>query len=294
MDGPRRVRTNGIELAVWTAGPEEGPAVVLLHGFPECAHGWARQVPALARAGFRCVVPDLRGYGASDRPLRVRDYAVDVLVADVLGLMDAEGRRRFHVVAHDWGGILGWHLALDHADRVASFAALNIPHPEVMWRKVWSSPAQARRSWYILAFQVPGLAERLLTPDRLTRALLSSAGDRPFTPEDLAVYRGAWTRPGAVRAMVSWYRAALRHRRRPRGARVARPTRIVWGQADTALGWEMATESAARCDDVTLHLLPGVGHFVQHNAAAEVTRLLLEFLESHRGEPGCGPAGDIR
>lgn len=288
-----RVRTADVTLTVFTHGPVAGPAVVLLHGFPECAHGWSRQVPALAEAGYFCVVPELRGYADSDRPPRVADYRVERLVDDVIRVADHFGRRRFHVVAHDWGGVLGWHLAADHGERVASHASLNIPHPGVMIRHLLTSPRQLAKSWYLFAFQLPGLAERLLTPERLGRVMFANTTTRPFDADDLAVYRAAWGQPGAVSSMVAWYRAAARHPVRPRHDRVRRPTLVVFGQQDRALDWRMASPSAARCDDAAVHLLPDAGHFVQHDAPAQVNRLLLDFLDRHRHEPETGPAGGV-
>lgn len=287
-----RVATNGVTLTVHTAGPPDGPMVLLLHGFPESADGWRRQLPALAAAGWFCVAPDLRGYADSDRPARVRDYRVDTLVADVLGVADHFGRARFHVVSHDWGGILGWWLALDHAPRVASFAALNIPHPRVMLRHVLTTPRQMRKSWYILAFQLP-FAERALTVDALTRVMFGNTTTKPFTPDEVAGWQERWSPPGAARSMIAWYRAVLRHPVWPRNDRVTRPTAIVFGQRDLALDWRMAPLSAARCDDAAVHLLPDAGHFVQHDAADEVNALLLDFLGRHRGEPGTGPSAGV-
>lgn len=287
-----RVATNGVTLTVHTAGPVDGPLVLLLHGFPESADGWCRQLPALVEAGYFCVAPDLRGYVDSDRPPRVRDYRVDTLVADVLGLADHFGRARFHVVSHDWGGILGWWLALDHGPRVASFATLNIPHPRVMLRHVLTSPHQLRKSWYIFAFQLP-FADRLLTPDRLTRVMFGNTTTKPFGPDEVARWREGWSAPGAAWSMIAWYRAVVRHPVLPRNDRVARPTLVIFGQRDLALDWRMAERSAARCDDVALHLLPDAGHFVQHDAAAEVNALLLDFLGRHRGEPGTGPPAGV-
>jgi pimeloyl-ACP methyl ester carboxylesterase len=287
-----RVATNGITLTVHTAGPLDGPMVLLLHGFPECAHGWSRQVPALAEAGYFCVVPEQRGYADSDRPPRVRDYRLEHLCADALGVADHFGRARFHVVSHDWGGVVGWSLALDHAPRVASFTALNIPHPGVMLRHL-ATPGQLRKSWYIFAFQLPWLAERLLTVDRLTRLMFANTVTKPFTEDDLAAYRAAWTAPGAIGSMVAWYRAIVRRPRLPRNDRVTRPAMVVFGQRDLALDWRMAPSSVDRCDAGELHLLPDAAHFVQHDAPAEVNRLLLDFLGRHRGEPGTGPGAGV-
>lgn len=283
MSATRRVRTNGIELEVHTLGPEDGPMVLMLHGFPECAHGWMRQAPSLAEQGFFCVVPDQRGYGRSDKPRRLRDYRMDVLVEDARGLIDAHGRAKAHVVCHDWGGAVGWTLATTHRDRVATLSALNMPHPGVMARYL-RTPAQLRRSWYMFAFLLPGLPERALARDDhagLVRAMSANTEREVYSAEDLAAYRDAWSQPGALSAMLRWYRAALLRPTIPKLTRCLVPTQIVFGQRDRALDWHMAVESAALCDDVSLHLIEDAAHFVQHDVPEEVTRLLLDFLDAH-------------
>ncbi|MCB9688236.1 MAG: alpha/beta hydrolase [Alphaproteobacteria bacterium] len=283
MSTTRRVRTNGIELEVRTLGPEDGPMVLMLHGFPECAHGWMRQAPALAEQGWFCVLPDQRGYGRSDKPPRLRDYRMGVLVDDARGLIDAFGRPKAHVVCHDWGGAVGWTLATTHPERVATLSALNMPHPGVMARHL-RTPKQLRRSWYMFAFLLPRLPERAMTRDdhaELVRALFANTVRKAYSPEDLAAYREVWSQPGALSAMLRWYRAALLRPTIPALTRCVVPTQIVFGQQDRALDWQMAVDSAALCDDVALHLIEDAAHFVQHDVPERVTRLLLDFLGAH-------------
>jgi pimeloyl-ACP methyl ester carboxylesterase len=288
---PSRVKVNGIELAVTTAGPPDGPMVLLLHGFPECAHGWSRQVGPLAEQGYFCVVPDQRGYATSDKPPRVADYAVGHLVADAEGLIDHFGRARCHVVSHDWGGVVGWTLAAERPERVASLTAMNIPHPRVFARFL-RTPGQLARSWYIFALQLPWLPEWRMRRDGydvLVRTMFTHTVHRPYSPEDLAAYREAWGQPGALEGMVNWYRAAARRPTLPRAARVTVPTLIVFGEQDRALDARMAALSAELCDDVRLELLPDAAHFVQHDAPDAVNRFLREFLGAHRGAGGTTP-----
>ena len=150
---------DGVRLHAVLAGPPGGEPVVLLHGFPEFWYGWRHQIGPLAAAGYRVIALDQRGYNANDKPPRVRDYAVDRLAADVAAALDALGVRRAAVVGHDWGGGVGWWLALTRPERVSRLAVINCPHPEAMRRTLWSDVGQLMRSWYVFAWQLPRLPE---------------------------------------------------------------------------------------------------------------------------------------
>ncbi len=275
------MQANGVRLHVVEAGPRDGPPVVLLHGFPELWYGWRRQIGPLAEAGFRVIVPDQRGYGRSDKPAGVAAYRIETLAADIVGLLDAAGVERASVVGHDWGAVVAWWLALAHPERVSRLAILNVPHPAVMRRHLVSSPRQMARSWYVFFFQLPGLPERFLARDgfaNLARAVRSGRRGT-CTDEDLAVYREAWAQPGALTAMVNWYRAALRTggQRLPR-IRVGVETLVLWGARDRFLGREMAGESAALCDRGQLEVFEKATHWLQHDEAEAVNDRLVRFL----------------
>jgi pimeloyl-ACP methyl ester carboxylesterase len=144
-----RIATNGITLNVAQAGPADGPLLVLLHGFPEFWYEWHKHLPALAAARFCVWAPDQRGYNTSDKPPQVRDYTLDHLAADVIGLIDAAGRERAIVVGHDWGGAVAWWLASNQPERLEKLVIINVPHPLVMRRLLRTSPRQLLRSWYM-------------------------------------------------------------------------------------------------------------------------------------------------
>jgi len=277
----RFVRANGIRLHVVEAGPEGGPPVVLLHGFPELWYGWRGQLGALADAGFRVIVPDQRGYGLSEKPAGVAAYDVKTLAADVVGLLDACGLAEASIVGHDWGAVVAWWLALAHPERVSRLGVLNVPHPAVMRGHLLSNPRQVARSWYVFFFQLPRLPERFLARNdfaNLARAVRSGRRGT-CTDADLAVYREAWARPGALTGMVNWYRAALRSasRRLPR-LRVGVETLVLWGARDRFLGREMAGESAALCERGRLELFEQATHWLQHDEKDAVNERLLRFL----------------
>jgi epoxide hydrolase 4 len=281
----RFVETNGIRLHVAEAGSPEGPLVMLLHGFPEFWYGWRRQIPALSQAG-RCVwVPDQRGYGQSDKPVPVRAYRLETLGADILGLIDAAGVSQVDLVGHDWGGAVAWWLAANHPERIRRLIVLNCPHPLVMQRQLRRSPRQLLRSWYMLFFQIPGLPEAIARWGNwrwLTNSLQATNRPGTFSPDDLAHYREAWSRPGAYRAMIHWYRAGLRYSATwPGGGRIRVPTLLMWGVEDRFLGREMAAPSVALCQEGRLIEI-AASHWVQHEEPERVNRLIVEFLSSGR------------
>lgn len=271
-----------VKLHAVEAGPESGPLVLLLHGFPEFWYGWRRQIGPLAAAGYRVLAPDQRGYNLSEKPHGVAAYGLDRLAGDVLGLLDALGRERAFLVGHDWGGAVAWWTAIRHPERIEKLAILNMPHPRVMQRFVLRDRAQRKRSSYIFLFQLPWLPERRMTAKNFASpeaALAKTSRPGTFSDDELARYRAAWSQPGAVHAMLQWYRAALRARpARPESTRVRVPTLLVWGTKDRFLGREMAEPSIARCDQGRLVLVDEAGHWVQHEEPERVSRLLLDFL----------------
>jgi pimeloyl-ACP methyl ester carboxylesterase len=276
------VPTNGLRLHVVQCGPEDGLLVMLLHGFPEFWYAWRNQIEVLAAAGFRVWAPDQRGYNLSDKPRRVRDYAIDELAGDIIGLMDAAGREKAAVVGHDWGAAVAWHLAAHHPGRLSRVAILNVPHPRVLGRALLRRPGQLLKSWYVFFFQLPWLPEALVKRRRwqfARWALRSTSRPGTFGTEELAQYEAAWARPGAARGMLNWYRAAVRFGSRlGKTGRVAIPVRIIWGERDVFLKRELAQESLAFCDNAELTYLPA-SHWVQHEMPAEVNQLLLQFLK---------------
>ncbi len=281
------VRANGLRFAVHTAG--EGDKLALcLHGFPEAWFSWRHQMPLLAKLGYRVWAPDLRGYGDSDRPGRTSDYAVDRLVDDIAGLIDASGSKDVTLVAHDWGGHLAWELATTGVRPLSRLVNMNIPHPRVMTRAIWGGNlAQVRRSWYIFAFQIPGFAERFLSRndhEAIANAFRGMAIDKSRFPDELLdLYRANAAKPGAIKAMVSYYRAALRNpTKRKHVEKLETPTLLIWGEDDTALGKELAIESCDLVKDITLELIPKCSHWVQQEQPEKVNAILERWLTTPR------------
>lgn len=272
---------NGVKLHAVLAGPEQGPLVILLHGFPEFWYGWRQQIDVLANAGYRVLVPDQRGYNTSDKPSGIRNYGIDVLAGDVVGLIDAMGREKAVVVGHDWGAAVAWWTAITHPDRVERLVIMNVPHPIVM-QKHLRGLKQMRKSWYMFYFQLPWMPERgFLKGDsrRALRGIQKTANPGTFSDADMEHYREAWQQPGAMTGMINWYRAAFRVKpSRADSVRVKPPTLVIWGMKDQFLGSEMAQPSVDYCEDGRLERIDEATHWVQHDEPERVNRLLLDFI----------------
>lgn len=274
------IRANGLALFAVAAGPPDGPLVLLLHGFPEGAYGWRAQLGALAAAGYRVVAPDGRGYGRSAKPDGVRAYGLDRLVGDVVGLIAALGRDRAAIVGHDWGAIVAWMVAARHPSWATRLAILNVPHPATIGPFLRAHRSQWLRSWYIAFFQLPWLPEATLRAGNyafLTRSLTGTSRPGTFSEAELARYRAAWAEPGALTAMLHWYRALVRFGGTSATPRVAVPTLILWGVHDRFLDRRLAAASLDWCDDGRLIELDA-SHWVQHEAATRVNGALVGWL----------------
>jgi pimeloyl-ACP methyl ester carboxylesterase len=278
----RTIATNGIRLHAVEAGPEGGPLLILLHGFPEFWYGWRHQIEPLAAAGFRVLAPDQRGYNLSDKPKKISAYNVDLLARDVLGLIDDAGADKACIAGHDWGGVVAWWLGIRYPERVRKIALLNIPHPVVMQRALRKSPEQRKKSSYIFFFQLPWLPERSFRAGSFTagvKALQRTSRPGTFSDADLDLYREAWSQPGAVRSMIHWYRAALRAKPKiPASPRVRVPTLLLWGERDRFLGRELAQPSIDLCDGGRLEFFEEASHWLQHEEPERVNGELVRFF----------------
>ncbi len=273
----RALRLGELVFDVRLAGPPSGELVVLLHGFPQTERCWTAQVEALAGAGYRVAAPDQRGYSPGARPREVGAYAIDLLVGDVLALAAALGAERFHLVGHDWGGLVAWHLAGRHPERLRSLVAVSTPHPAAIGQALegWD---QRRRSSYVALFRSPLAEPLLLGAGRLgLRATLAASG---LPPRVAAPYLRALGTREALGAALAWYRAnGLSVCDLPP---VAVPSILAWGERDPALG----PEAARRCGEhVTgpyrLAVLPRAGHWLPELHAPALTPLVTGWIAEH-------------
>ncbi|UIO99429.1 alpha/beta fold hydrolase [Halobaculum sp. CBA1158] len=277
----RFVEANDRTFHVVEAGPDDGELVLLLHGFPEFWYGWRDQIRPLANEGYRVVVPDQRGYNRSERPDRVRDYRIEELADDATGLIDAYDRETAALVGHDWGGIVGWWVALHAPERLSAFVPVNAPHPTALRRRLRSDPSQLLRSSYAGFFQLPRIPEALTRAGGwriATRMLRESSMPGTFSAADLDRYREAWGREGAFTAMLNWYRAAARDRPVPETDRAEVPTRLIWGVHDQFLKRPLAHDSVSYCTDGRLTTVQEATHWVQHEQPAKVANAILDEL----------------
>jgi epoxide hydrolase 4 len=282
---------NGLRMHYVEAGtaPPGAVPVLFLHGFPEMWWSWRYQIRALAAAGYRVIAPDLRGYNETEAK---GPYDIDTLRDDVVALLDHLGIDKAIVISHDWGGAVGWHLAGTRQHRCAKLVVMNCPHPLVFQRALykWS---QTRRSWYMFFFQIPWLPETLLAMrggKGVARLLRANAVDKTnFGDAELAPFTEAVQKPGRARAMIEWYRSAIRtglragraaDSLRQRHETITIPTLLVWGMKDAAFSYEDVVPGTKRyAPGVEIHDIANCGHFVQQERPEEVNRLVLEWIK---------------
>jgi pimeloyl-ACP methyl ester carboxylesterase len=277
----RQVRANGIELYCAEQGEPTAPLLILLHGFPEFWFAWRDYMSVLAASGFYVVAPDQRGYDLSDKPRGIDAYRLDTLADDIADLASALGHETFQIVGHDWGGSVAWSLAARHSTRLKRMVVLNAPHPAVWLRAMSNDPEQRRKSGYVRFLQTPWLPEALLRLGRYDGLSKAFATARPeaFTADVMQAYRTAWRRPGALTAMLNWYRALLRQAvTMPAPGTLSPPCLVLWGDRDPFAIRKLAEASAALCAEAEVVHLPGVGHWIIHDAHETVLAHLRRFL----------------
>ncbi|MGB3508480.1 MAG: alpha/beta hydrolase [Microcoleaceae cyanobacterium] len=279
------VDTNNIRLHCVTQG--EGELVILLHGFPEFWYSWRYQIPALARH-FKVVVPDLRGYNDSDKP--DSGYDLDTLAADIQGLIERLGYVKAHIVGHDWGGAIAWHLAQKFPKSLNRLAILNAAHPQKFMQELTGNLDQLRRSWYILAFQVPGIPEWLIQQNlgEFVKGIFQGQAIRKsaFTSEITQIYQAALEKPGALVAALNHHRQFLLPQNWIKNFSykpplITAPTLILWGKEDSLLSQKL-TEGLDRliAAPFWLKLIPDCGHWIQQEVPQTVNRELLDFFRN--------------
>lgn len=275
----RTIRANNIDLHVVEAGDEKARPVFFLHGFPDFWYTWQQQMEFLATQGFLAIAPDQRGYNESSKPVGIASYSIDVLAADVIGILDAYRCERALIVGHDWGGSVAWRTAHVYPERVEKLVILNVPHSAVLKRAVRKNRKQMARSWYIFFFQLPWLPESLLSAFHyaLLKKVRRSGG--PLSDQELLMYVKAWSMPGALHGMMQWYRALLQTKaRRMPSPRITPPVRVIWGSRDRYLRRELAQQSLDLCDHGELLFIENAGHWIHHEKPDEVNRLISEFF----------------
>lgn len=277
------------ELTFEVATMGEGDHLALcLHGFPELHYSWRHQMPQLAKMGYRVWAPNLRGYGGTSRPKGTEAYRLRALAQDVAALIDKSGAREVTLIAHDWGAIIAWYFAIMKVRPLARLVIMNVPHPRCGRRELghWR---QLKKSWYIFFFQLPWLPEKLLGRSGaagIGRVFSDSAVNKHrFTREDVAPHRDAAAKPGALNAMLNYYRALLRRPdvRDTGEGMVDVPTLILWGEQDVAIDIRVLDGTEDYVRDLTVRRYPHASHWVQQDIPDEINAALVEWLPSGMG-----------
>jgi pimeloyl-ACP methyl ester carboxylesterase len=277
------IGVSGLDFTVDMAGPADGEAVLLLHGFPETRRMWAPVVEALGSAGYRAIAPDQRGYSAGARPAVTEAYATEHLLADALALMDALGCPRFHQVGHDWGGQLSWLLAAHHPERLISLSVASRPHPAAFVRAMREDAAQSERSGHHRSFQDADAVTRMRAAELkpLRRALETQAVPAASVDDYIATLM----QPGGIEGAMSWYRAGA-----GAGLRLADtppvnlPTLYIWGRNDATVGQRAAELTAEHVTGpYTFAPVDEGTHFVVDQFPELVAELVLEHARANGG-----------
>ena len=274
------ILTNGVQLHYVTQG--EGPLMLMLHGFPEFWYAWNHQIPEFAK-DHTVVALDLRGYNESDKPKWVEAYQIAPLIQDIVGVIQALGEGRCILMAHDWGGALAWSVANAYPHLVDKLIVLNMPHPARL-AEALRTPTQLLRSSYFFLFQLPMLPEWLLSKndyEQLHDIFTGVVTANPtFTSEELDRYREAAAKPGALTAMLNYYRNVFQ----PQGlfdqnwTTLSMPTLMIWGEQDTAFGKELTYGTGAYVRNLTVRYIPDGTHWLPQENPQLVHRYVREFL----------------
>lgn len=281
----------GVELDVWTAGDPANPPIIFLHGFPESHRTWRHQMAGLSDRFF-CIAPDQRGYVKSSKPIDVADYAIGNLVGDVIALADHFGLGTFTLAAHDWGGAVGWATAINRPDRVGRLIIANAPHPFIYQRTLYDDPGQREGAQYIRTFRDESFIQAI---EEKGAGWFFDTTFKPklgfnFSDEERAAYLEEWSNPGAMRAMLNWYRAspidvpamdAAPERPAFLDAPFPKskmPVLILWGMKDEALRPSQLVGLDEVIEDLTLVRIEEAGHFSPWEAPEAVTRAIADWV----------------
>jgi pimeloyl-ACP methyl ester carboxylesterase len=292
MKKARIALATGVTLNVALGGREDAEPIVFLHGFPESHRTWREVAPALAR-DFRVIAPDQRGFGASDKPAGVENYRADRVVEDLIALADALGLGRFTLVGHDWGGAIAWLAALRHPDRIARLVIVNAPHPLVFQKSLIEDAAQRAASQYISAFRNPAIEQGIAAmglESFFAKTFASHADISRLSAAEKQAYLADWSAPGALTAMLNWYRAseivvpapgeeveAPAWTQTPFPS-IAVPTLVIWALKDVALLPVQLAGLAALVDDLRIVTVAEAGHFVPWEEPEPVIAAIRDFM----------------
>ncbi len=293
------VKANGIRFEVNMCGKGDKLAL-FLHGCPQTAYSWRHLMPVPAKLGYTAWAPNMRGYGDSSCPPKVKDYAIETLMDDVAGLIDVSGFKSVTLITHDWGALLTWFFLTRKIRPVEQAIIMNAPHPRVYEKAVRTHPKQILMSWYVFLFLIPWLPDfymKAFNGRALVNQLIKmSKGKRVFTEDDLEVYRKNVLKPGRARAMIHYYRDLMYNGRKRQGKlgfpKIDVPILMIWGLDDLALCRETTFGTEKYVENLTLRYLPTVTHWVPEDAP-ETVSLMIEAWLTGKPVPEVGLNGKI-
>jgi pimeloyl-ACP methyl ester carboxylesterase len=315
---PTMIKTNGIDMAVYEAGPKDGLPVVLCHGFPELAYSWRHQLPALAAAGYRVLAPDQRGYGATSRPEPVQDYDMAHLTGDLAGMLDAFGIKEAVFVGHDWGGLVVWQIPIYHRERVKAVIGVNTPFlPRPPIDPILGLKAMRGENNYVVFFQKPGIADAVLAKDvgktfrffmrknlvkasdfaqlppelknfELVQAIEGDEagfrGELLLSPEELQVFIDTYQRTGFTGG-INWYRNLTRNWEQSgtMEQRVHCPGLMIMAEDDVVLPPSLTDGMERFVPDLERVLIKDCGHWTQQEKPEETNAAIIAWLRKRFG-----------
>lgn len=281
---------NGVKLHYVTAGNGKGKPVMFVHGFPEFWYAWRKQLEEFG-SEYQVVAPDMRGYNLSEKPEGVEQYQRKLLVDDLLGLADHLGWDKFILVAHDWGGIIAWWLAIDHSERLEKLVIINAPHLAVYHRELLNNPAQQKASQYTVLFRSPK-AEQVISANNYTTffdTVFRQVVKEHFSEEDRQAYLNAWAQSGGMTGPLNYYRASkigpatgdptefiAKPLTGDHSVRV--PTLVIWGEQDEALLTGNLDGLEQYVPNLTVKRIPEGTHWVVHEFPEKVNQYIREFI----------------
>ncbi len=273
------INTNGINIHYVTQG--NGPLMLMLHGFPEFWYSWRYQIPEFA-SEFKVVAPDLRGYNDSDKPITQSAYVMDEFIKDVEGIIRGLGYEKCVLVGHDWGGGIAWNFAYTYPEIVERLIIMNHPH-YAKFAEGFRTRQQLLRSWYVFFFQLPLIPELFIQSQNykfIENVFKGMAiNQNAFSQEDIDAYKDAAAKPGAIKAMINYYRNIFRTQIFNQHWDILEiPTLMIWGEEDTALGKELTYGTEEYVKDFQIRYIPQCSHWVQQEQPELVNQYMQEFL----------------
>ncbi|WMJ73942.1 alpha/beta hydrolase [Cytophagaceae bacterium ABcell3] len=274
-------KVNRIKLHVVEDGPEDGKAIIFLHGFPEFWYSWKAQIPYFTQRGYRVIVPDQRGYNLSDKPVHVKNYQIKELVRDIVELIETAEQKQVYLVGHDWGGTVAWKLAEAYPQLIFKLIIINMPHPKVFKETIKKNLKQRLTSSYILIAQLPWIPEKILKWTNykvLLKSMDISSSSSTFKSLDRAKYKEAWSHKNSLKYMINWYRAAKYSKEPDENITIRVPVLVIWGNQDKFFRENTIQASLKMCKDAHLYRTEGT-HWLHHEKPEEVNNKILEFIK---------------